>query len=146
MTVRQFTHTFTIAADTDWHVVRADGLGVSGALLQGRYRLASGGTGGDCTVQLVTGPTPSTASSADVDALADDVVAYRETSITLAPSATASTRTNIQALVGDAGAWLQSPRVGSEVWAPLLAVKGDGTLAGSVTVVLVARPFAESGQ
>ena len=146
MSVRQFTHTFTIAANTDWHVVRADGLGVSGALLQGRYRLDNGGTGGDLTIQLVTGPTPATASSADVNALADDVVAYRETAITLAASATTSTRTNIQGVVGDAAAWLQSVRVGSEVWAPLLAVRGDATLVGSVTVVLVARPFSESGQ
>lgn len=144
--VKTTTHTFTIAANSDWHVVRASGLGVSGALLAGRYRLANGGTGGDLFVRLITGATPSSASSATVAALPEDVIPYREDSITLAPSATVSTRTNIQAVVGDAAAWLQPSRVGDESWAPLLAVRGDGVLVGSVTVVLTARPFAESGQ
>ena len=65
--VKSTTHTFTIAANTDWHVARADGLGVSGALLQGRYRLAAGGTDGNIDIALITGDTPSTATSATME-------------------------------------------------------------------------------
>jgi hypothetical protein len=144
--VKSTTHTFTIAANTDWHVARADGLGVSGALLQGRYRLAAGGTDGNIDIALITGDTPSTATSATINALPQDHFAYLETGKALVNSATVSARTNIQDVVGDAAAWLQRRRVGSEQWAPLLAVRGDGVTVGTVTVVLVARPFAESGQ
>lgn len=146
--VRTTTHTFTIAANTDWHCLRADGLGVSGALLQGRYRLKTGGgvVNGNIDIKLITGDTPAGASSAVVAAVPDDLVAYSETGVALTASDTVATSTNIQAVVGDAAAWLQPLRVGSESWAPLLAVKGDGTLVGDVVVVLTARTFAESGQ
>jgi hypothetical protein len=81
-----------------------------------------------------------------VAAVPDDLVAYSETGVALTASDTVATSTNIQSVVGDAAAWLQPLRVGSESWAPLLAVKGDGTLVGDVVVVLTARTFAESGQ
>lgn len=134
-----FEHEFTIAATTDWQSIRATGLGAGGHLVAGIYRLSTAGSpaAGSLEVKLTDRGYGSSQTDAQMDAIPDGHVFYNEVSIALTASATVGTRTNIEAIVGAAAEYTQSTHPDAELpRSPLLMVRGDGTLAGSVTVTL----------
>ncbi len=133
------TNTFTIAANTDWHVQRAAGLGTEGWLVAGIYRLDTAGSpaAGSLEVKVTDRGYSSGINSATAGAIPDDEILYNETGIALTASATTAARTNIEATVGEAATYSEKTVVEpSQPQCPLLMVRGDGVLVGTVVVVL----------
>lgn len=131
-------HTFVIAANTDWHVQRAGGLGGEGYLVAASYRLeVSGATGGDLEVKLTDRGYSETIATAAANVIPDDEVFYNATGITLAASATVATEANISDVSKQAAAYAEKNIADvSKPMCPLLMVRGDGTLVGTVQVCI----------
>jgi len=132
MSVRKLIHTFTVPASTDWQVIRASQLGIDGYVLSVAYRLHSGGTNGTITTRLIDDNSALPLSSAEIAAIPGEFVVLESTK---ALTANVAVTLNIVGSVSQSAAYLSSrTEVGER--APLLAVKGDATLAGQVTVVV----------
>ncbi len=138
----------TIAASTDWQIVTCPSLGTSGILVAATYRLGTEGApvGGDLEVKVIDGAYEPGLPSASIASIADEHVAYHESAITLAASATSAAKTNIEDLVGESSVYDtvggRSREEASRTRAnrlPLLAVRGDGVLEGTVVIALRAK-------
>ena len=142
MPIRKFIHTFTVPASTDWQAVRASALGVQGYILSVAFRLDVGGTNGTVTTRLIDSGELLPLTSAEINAIPTENV-FLENTKALTNSATVGTTLNIVGSVSQSAAYLSSvlPPDAAEQ-APLLAIKGDGTVAGQVTVVI--RALVES--
>ncbi len=134
MPVRKFTHSFTIAANTDWQAVRADQLGIDGYVLSVAFRLAAGGTNGTITSRLIDSGEALPLSTAEIAAIPTENVVL-ESGGALTNSATTALTVNVVGSVSQSAAFLSSRTTIGER-APLFAVKGDGTLVGTVSVVV----------
>ena len=138
--------TFTIAANTDWHILECTRLGASGILVHQLSRLDAGGTNGSLDMKLIDGSHSLSLVSADIAAIPQDDEVYNETGIALVNSATAGTSTNINGTVGDSTAYdrryTDAAAYSEEENRILLAVKGDGVLVGTVHITLRAKDVA----
>jgi hypothetical protein len=143
MPIRKFIHTFTVAASTDWQAVRASALGVDGYVLSVAFRLAAGGTNGSVTARLIDSGELLPLSTAEINAIPTEHVFLENTSA-LINSATVATTVNVVGSVSQSAAYLSSvlpPNTAEQ--APLFAIKGDGVIAGQVTVVVRALDGCE---
>ncbi len=136
MPIRKFIHTFTVPASTDWQAVRASQLGIDGYVLSIAYRLDAGGTNGTVTTRLIDSGELLPLTSAEINAIPTENVVLENTKA-LTNSATTAVTINVVSTVSQGAAYLSSvlPPNASEQ-APLLAIKGDATVTGQVTVVV----------
>ncbi len=126
------------AADTDWRAIELPLLGMSGILAHVSYRLGAGGVAGDLEVKVIDGAyDPTTITSAQLALVPDEDVVFHESSIALSPSATVAAKTNIIASVNEAAVYDRRGGRGYsyEDRTVMLAYRGDGTLAGNLSVV-----------
>lgn len=137
--------TFVVAANTNWQIVEAVDLLTDGLLVRASYRLGTEGSpvGGDLDIKVLDGGYNASMTSAAIAAVPNGDAAYSESAITLASSATTTTETNIVNAVGDTAVYdrrgATTASYAQEDRGIFIAVKGDGTLVGTVTVTLRAR-------
>ncbi len=132
MPVRKLIYTFTVPASTDWQAIRASQLGIDGYVLSVAFRLHTGGTNGSITARLIDDNSALPLSSAEIAAIPGEFVVLESVK---ALTANVPVTINIVGSVSQSAAYLSSrTEIGER--APLLAVKGDATLAGQVTVVV----------
>ena len=141
---RKQTVSVVIAANNDWHAVAVPRLQASGTLVHVTYRLGTEDTpvGGNLEAKLIDGLYAPGISSADIALVPDNDVAYHESAIVLAASATVATKSNVVGTSSDASVY--DRRGGASTVADdgryvLLVVKGDGTLVGTVHITLRAK-------
>lgn len=126
------------AADTDWRAIELPLLGMSGELAHVSYRLDAGGVAGSLEIKVIDGAyDPTTITPAELALVPDEDTLYHETSIALSPSATVAAKTNIIASVNEAAVYDRRGGRGYsyEDRTVMLAYRGDGILAGNLSVV-----------